>query len=208
MVRAVSLPSPLVSIPQSEFCPLGRGDPWLTPTPGDGFQFLSRNSVRWDESGSDRDQEYHNQVSIPQSEFCPLGPGGAFSCCASLILVSIPQSEFCPLGLVLILPASLSIDTNAVSIPQSEFCPLGPSACSATPGMRPRFQFLSRNSVRWDYSRATGFDMIKDVSIPQSEFCPLGLDHGHQRGSGHCVSIPQSEFCPLGLDSLSALDTS
>jgi len=37
-----------VSIPQSEFCPLGR-NVWvdLMPEPT-AFQFLSRNSVRWD----------------------------------------------------------------------------------------------------------------------------------------------------------------
>jgi len=38
-----------------------------------------------------------------------------------------------------------------VSIPQSEFCPLGPSEHQvfAYP-LRFKFQFLSRNSVRWD----------------------------------------------------------
>ena len=36
------------------------------------------------------------------------------------------------------------------------------------------FQFLRRNSVRWDAFRESLFDPKADVSIPQSEFCPLG----------------------------------
>jgi len=64
---------PLVSIPQSEFCPLGRG--WgRVISKHDGF------------------------VSIPQSEFCPLGQLGGKVFRFRNFDVSIPQSEFCPLG--------------------------------------------------------------------------------------------------------------
>ena len=77
------------------------------------FQFLSRNSVRWDFLGVRGDQ-------------------------VGLLVVSIPQSEFCPLGLVRAAPRPLAD---------------GP------------FQFLSRNSVRWDVvigrgigDRAPGFN--------------------------------------------------
>jgi len=36
------------------------------------------------------------------------------------------------------------------------------------------FQFLSRNSVRWDRTSLYSALSIIPVSIPQSEFCPLG----------------------------------
>ena len=62
------------------------------------------------------------KVSIPQSEFCPLGRGCVDYLLRSLV-VSIPQSEFCPLGLYM-----------------SCYC----LSCLSS------FQFLSRNSVRWD----------------------------------------------------------
>ena len=73
MRRSRSLIDSEVSIPQSEFCPLG-----LTPrrlsriVPGE-FQFLSRNSVRWDFNTVISRQLSQAVVSIPQSEFCPLG---------------------------------------------------------------------------------------------------------------------------------------
>jgi len=37
-----------------------------------------------------------------------------------------------------------------VSIPQSEFCPLGLVGDSPFLNRQRKFQFLSRNSVRWD----------------------------------------------------------
>ena len=36
------------------------------------------------------------------------------------------------------------------------------------------FQFLSRNSVRWDQRDGALAHLDTQVSIPQSEFCPLG----------------------------------
>ena len=112
-----------VSIPQSEFCPLGPLTVLLASTPSP-------------------------RVSIPQSEFCPLGlvDGGLID--ASAITVSIPQSEFCPLGHLKI--SVIDVRDADVSIPQSEFCPLGPEPFLMSPRLTPMFQFLSRNSVRWD----------------------------------------------------------
>jgi len=89
-----------VSIPQSEFCPLGLGDNSNDPTPGTKFQFLSRNSVRWDPNGDLAPEGGSGKlkVSIPQSEFCPLGPPLPRTAPSQTPPVSIPQSEFCPLG--------------------------------------------------------------------------------------------------------------
>jgi len=72
-----------------------------------------------------------------------------------------------------------------------------------------RFQFLSRNSVRWDREALARYAALAPVSIPQSEFCPLGRRHSGPSGSTkHLVSIPQSEFCPLGLTPLSPTNKS
>jgi len=65
-------------------------------------------------------------------------------------------------------------ETIGVSIPQSEFCPLGPKSSMGLRLMIPVFQFLSRNSVRWDKITTQPAAALLDVSIPQSEFCPLG----------------------------------
>ena len=89
------------------------------------FQFLSRNSVRWDHFGR-RGHVVELPVSIPQSEFCPLGPEFGRYGTGTLMIVSIPQSEFCPLGLEYVIPKEDD---------------------------RRKFQFLSRNSVRWDAER-------------------------------------------------------
>jgi len=62
--------------------------------------------------------------------------------------VSIPQSEFCPLGQPKIWP--IALPTPLVSIPQSEFCPLGRALAPGDRDQTELFQFLSRNSVRWD----------------------------------------------------------
>jgi len=86
------------------------------------FQFLSRNSVRWDQARS-LALRIRYLVSIPQSEFCPLGR---------------PQR------------AGDNWLRVSVSIPQSEFCPLGHSTTRWIVARDGVFQFLSRNSVRWD----------------------------------------------------------
>jgi len=87
--------------------------------------------------------------------------------------VSIPQSEFCPLGLII---GPLKEDGKfVVSIPQSEFCPLGRRKICQCRTSFFLFQFLSRNSVRWDLIVALILAGAFFVSIPQSEFCPLGL---------------------------------
>jgi len=112
------------------------------------FQFLSRNSVRWDEEVGLK-AIFDIKVSIPQSEFCPLGPGSVridvrkeqpcFNSSVGILsvgtlmdwqntkidgIVSIPQSEFCPLGQDM--TPAVQVEGDQVSIPQSEFCPLGP----------------------------------------------------------------------------------
>ena len=63
---------------------------------------------------------------------------------------------------------------ESVSIPQSEFCPLGPERFEFVMTPEEKFQFLSRNSVRWDRKPRHVFVCSMSVSIPQSEFCPLG----------------------------------
>ena len=139
-----------------------------------------------------------SEVSIPQSEFCPLGQAGAgldvylvvrFNSSVGILSVgtrrrmafsylavgvSIPQSEFCPLGRGE-WPA-LAPGRHGVSIPQSEFCPLGLTLPSRYLWLltRSKFQFLSRNSVRWDLLLVLWMGKRSRVSIPQSEFCPLG----------------------------------
>jgi len=90
-------------------------------------------------------------VSIPQSEFCPLGRSRAHLGNARRDAVSIPQSEFCPLGHLPVLAKRL--ESNPVSIPQSEFCPLGLAGKIVVRPGGVEFQFLSRNSVRWDHGR-------------------------------------------------------
>ena len=110
-----------------------------------------------------------------------------------------------------------------VSIPQSEFCPLGPIHHPALDCHQGKFQFLSRNSVRWDKAGIVATIQEIKVSIPQSEFCPLGHSfetrgialrrlfqflsrnsvrwdelYPYSEGGEIVVSIPQSEFCPLG----------
>jgi len=111
-------------------------------------------------------------VSIPQSEFCPLGLvemiadriiKRGFN--SSVGILSVGTAEPTP-------PASqrqtgfnssvgiLSVGTSPprrgkthhhrVSIPQSEFCPLGLRSLRGRRMTKIRFQFLSRNSVRWD----------------------------------------------------------
>ena len=185
-----------VSIPQSEFCPLGHSQAMMTIASITSFN----SSVGILSVGTKKCQRLHApelQVSIPQSEFCPLGPTAFWAatlnpsrfnssvgilsvgtwiwCHCKIVpwIVSIPQSEFCPLGLWL--AAWRGAPGAEVSIPQSEFCPLGPSTRPLAGESHPRFnssvgilsvgtsevdgmsakasdlfQFLSRNSVRWD----------------------------------------------------------
>ena len=110
-----------------------------------------------------------------------------------------------------------------VSIPQSEFCPLGPLASQLAHHLPELFQFLSRNSVRWDlvcddpalenilrFNSSVG---ILSVGTTQHSVGFLGYplfqflsrnsvrwDTSVLASRQHWfpVSIPQSEFCPLG----------
>jgi len=95
-----------------------------------------------------------NGVSIPQSEFCPLGlsarlnGGRLFNCFNSSVgILSVGTRGWRRDAEVLVQP---------VSIPQSEFCPLGRDCHSVTPISIRWFQFLSRNSVRWDHGHVPG----------------------------------------------------
>ena len=111
------------------------------------FQFLSRNSVRWDpRPGSRREHDAHtfqflsrNSVRWDEREDGAMAPN---------------QDSF---------NSSVGILSVGTEHP--------------VPGMtwRQWFQFLSRNSVRWDLVRLTNCRVCEWVSIPQSEFCPLGL---------------------------------
>ena len=123
--RPPARPSPPVSIPQSEFCPLGLYKDFdiAFPTP-------------WQRG-------FNSSVGILSVGTCEGGagsrpPGG----------VSIPQSEFCPLGHTELRRPHLR--GFEVSIPQSEFCPLGLKHEIEFLENYWKFQFLSRNSVRWD----------------------------------------------------------
>ena len=111
-----------------------------------------------------------------------------------------------------------------VSIPQSEFCPLGLGAQAGSGESPPQFQFLSRNSVRWDTDYAAtyakdvgGFQFLSRNSVRWDQDGPAA-NHNHGDGFNSSVgilsvgtdvlilddlgvqyvSIPQSEFCPLG----------
>jgi len=113
----------------------------------DKFQFLSRNSVRWDGMSSEprscHSKRFNSSVGI-----LSVGTGLRSEWLHSIFFVSIPQSEFCPLGHGQMILAQLkftgfnssvgilSVGTlevggtlevleSVVSIPQSEFCPLG-----------------------------------------------------------------------------------
>jgi len=213
-----------------------------------GFQFLSRNSVRWDRIAQ-LGPRRRGRVSIPQSEFCPLGPyrpawptapRACFNSSVGILSVGTRRyrndhtlhyhSFNSSVGILSVGtrkqtrhdlvhgPGFQFLSRNSVrwDIVGSIWC-ISPSIW---------FQFLSRNSVRWDslerggqggvilgFNSSVGIlsvgtesiglynHLSNRVSIPQSEFCPLGHD---ARGlsvqiDGEIVSIPQSEFCPLGL---------
>jgi len=207
------------------------------------FQFLSRNSVRWDHQRTARPESIR-RVSIPQSEFCPLGrqdPGSdperivGFNSSVGILSVGTEgavdaqgrvKSFNSSVGILSVgtsVAGQIVVIVNEVSIPQSEFCPLGPDDHHLGHFNSPRFQFLSRNSVRWDRRMIFASSPRLEVSIPQSEFCPLGLKGVREKAmicvsfnssvgilsvgtswkkvAKHVkkeVSIPQSEFCPLG----------
>jgi len=88
-----------VSIPQSEFCPLGLHCQGAS-TSSVKFGFNSSVGIL---SVGTREKWYVvedlQKVSIPQSEFCPLGHVTYLKFTPMSMGVSIPQSEFCPLGL-------------------------------------------------------------------------------------------------------------
>jgi len=159
-----------VSIPQSEFCPLGL-------------------------CASHCACEIHS-VSIPQSEFCPLGPPFGRFTTGSLLIVSIPQSEFCPLGL----PERRSIIQLFLSFNSSVgILSVGTSIPGGEGREHGRFQFLSRNSVRWDHKQLSlwlslllGFNSSVGI-LSVGTLGPSGIV-----SKLASVSIPQSEFCPLG----------
>ena len=134
------------------------------------FQFLSRNSVRWDLVFADIPST-SDGVSIPQSEFCPLGLPrrrwrglrlGCFNSSVGILSVGTqPRAAVRPLRRI-------------VSIPQSEFCPLGPGC--GWGAIRNGWCFNSSVGILSVGTRAltTNSHITLRVSIPQSEFCPLG----------------------------------
>ena len=110
------------------------------------FQFLSRNSVRWDFElplpTRDAAESFNSSVGILSVGTRVCGLSAPISRCfnSSVGILSVGTLY------ELLLPKLFEF----VSIPQSEFCPLGLS-CAALPASSiPKFQFLSRNSVRWD----------------------------------------------------------
>ena len=146
------------------------------------FQFLSRNSVRWDLIRRGVKAVVLGHVSIPQSEFCPLGlttksvtdtHAASFNSSVGILSVGTGYG------------GSEAYHENLVSIPQSEFCPLGLGAAEFGLVWAWMFQFLSRNSVRWDETKRGVVLNDAYVSIPQSEFCPLGqvLEGAHKSSS-------------------------
>ena len=146
--RGHSIPVADVSIPQSEFCPLGRWEQAPGGALGARFQFLSRNSVRWDAARAD-DRAHRVGVSIPQSEFCPLGRGSPAGPIAA-------QSGFnSSVGI-------LSVGTSGRSSP----------ARATMDRFNSSVGILSVGTREALYP---GNLIQSDVSIPQSEFCPLGL---------------------------------
>jgi len=89
--------------------------------------------------------------------------------------VSIPQSEFCPLGPAGLLPIiirSHSFNSSVGILSVGTYRRPGGGGPLVS---QPQFQFLSRNSVRWDTGAIIAVGRAIKVSIPQSEFCPLGL---------------------------------
>jgi len=160
-----------VSIPQSEFCPLGQSDQDARLILPPQFQFLSRNSVRWDVVDicalAEEEGSFNSSVGI-------LSVGTMLSNRARKAKISFNSS----VGI-------LSVGTCNAERPADRWGP---------------FQFLSRNSVRWDQRDLRALIVqICVVSIPQSEFCPLGQIRSRKHRFNHSrVSIPQSEFCPLG----------
>jgi len=102
--------------------------------------------------------------------------------------VSIPQSEFCPLGPMLgDVMALMCVGFNS----SVGILSVGTKTDNRTRAMLFKFQFLSRNSVRWDAFGFDGANEPEDVSIPQSEFCPLGLS-GEQCTDGWLGSFNSS----------------
>ena len=168
------------------------------------FQFLSRNSVRWDQVYTRIYNKAAESVSIPQSEFCPLGRRPNPQSIPIVRLFQFLSRNSVRWDLLAIDDYA---DEYGVSIPQSEFCPLGQNTSNGIMATARKFQFLSRNSVRWDPAREERRRQRSHcVSIPQSEFCPLGpLADALEGALDRIVSIPQSEFCPLGLAISSAI---
>jgi len=111
-----------VSIPQSEFCPLGRPD--LTPHLRNflAFQFLSRNSVRWDVEAyiKDRVEDWAFQFLSRNSV--------RWDRIVRMIEFEEHRFQFLSRNSVRWdgKTSFLNRDSRIVSIPQSEFCPLGP----------------------------------------------------------------------------------
>jgi len=138
---------PTVSIPQSEFCPLGlKSDAAyvdrLQPRFNSSVGILSVGTNFQTSSIIMNTQSFNSSVGI-----LSVGTKRSGIRAFAWVRVSIPQSEFCPLGLESLAPQGLEM---SVSIPQSEFCPLGRHGMSSRLPSSKGFQFLSRNSVRWD----------------------------------------------------------
>jgi len=139
----------VVSIPQSEFCPLGPLNSLADKAEKEGFQFLSRNSVRWDLPRDCYHPDQYSQESFNSSVgILSVGTKKNLRALDIQLRVSIPQSEFCPLG-----PLRRQGITFRVLGFNSSVGILSVGTASHGRGQMShtyRFQFLSRNSVRWD----------------------------------------------------------
>jgi len=143
----------IVSIPQSEFCPLG---PALTLCGRSSWQSFNSSvgilSVGTPDAYRDLDQlrpRFNSSVGI-----LSVGTKAAAHTGFDPPVVSIPQSEFCPLG-----RTGQSRPRNRQERFNSSVGILSVGTWRRRPaaGINSRmFQFLSRNSVRWDLAAHPG----------------------------------------------------
>ena len=114
------------------------------------------------------------------------------------IKVSIPQSEFCPLGLVERLLICGVIQGFQFLSRNSVRWDLHRRVRVGAPGVVP-FQFLSRNSVRWDTNAVAVIRSVGEFQFLSRNSVRWDRVMQWRIYEKICVSIPQSEFCPLGL---------
>ena len=160
------------------------------------FQFLSRNSVRWDFCGG-------------LVRFLPIC---CFNSSVGILSVGTRQNRTCAR---LTAEEFQFLSRNSVRWDERggggvSFCAksFNSSVGILSVGTKYRllfcgawkaFQFLSRNSVRWDPSRL--YTLVLAVLRFNSSVGILSVgtnDGGREEESRFSVSIPQSEFCPLG----------